>query len=156
MATCINKSQALYNLLYGFWNEIERCFDFFGKRFNNLKKITLNFTPYCAWINRFYIHGSTLTELFEKRATVLWSVAIVIDDGTNEKFHEHLSMEGGFESLHLLNQLTNLELTNVCIQCLQLLTTLASTDQLVSLKLYKMRLYQCDHNNFPFTVSTWD
>ena len=48
----------------------------------------------------------------------------------------------GMEDLTLLNQLTNLELTNVCIQGSQLLTTLASTDQLIYLKLCRMRLYQ--------------
>ena len=58
---------------------------FVGKRFNNLKKITLNFTPFCTWINGFYVHGPTLKELFEKRATVLRSVAIVIGHQTNEK-----------------------------------------------------------------------
>ena len=65
-------------------------------------------------------------------------------------------MEGGFNSLCLLNQLTNLELTNVYIQGSQLLTTLASTDQLISLKLCRMILSLPYHNNLPNMVSTWD
>ena len=132
---------------------------FVGNRFNILQKITLKFAPYGGWIREFYVHGSTLRDIFEKRATVLRSVAIVVADQTEEEYHDKLLFDGGFDSLHLLNQLTNLELTNVCIRSSQLLTTLASTNKLISLKLCRMRLYPHHRRSWNFMVyrvPTWD
>ena len=56
--------------LKAFGMNMENNLKFVGKRFNILEKITLKFAPYCTWLRGFYVHGTTLKEFFEKRATV--------------------------------------------------------------------------------------
>ena len=65
-----------------FGMNMDNVLKFVGKSFNILENIMLMFAPYCTWFKRCYVYGPTLNILFEKRATVLRSVAIAVDGGT--------------------------------------------------------------------------
>ena len=65
---CVNKDwkrastnyRAFIINLTAFGIKLNNFLKFIGKRFNIPEKIMLNFTPYCTWINGFYVHGPTL------------------------------------------------------------------------------------------------
>ena len=97
--------------------------------------------PRGGWDNQFNVFGPDLRELFVKRATLLRSVTIVFNEDTKVENHEYVAKLGGFDAIPLLRQLTNLELTNVCLRGLTLLATLQDcTSQIISLKLCRLKL----------------